>query len=467
MRRPGDRVIRRAVLRPEAVTLSAPKRRWRPRHPALLPVLGFGGVILVGGLLLTLPFVTTSGRPTPFIDALFTATSAVCVTGLVVVDTGTHWNGLGQALILALIQIGGLGFLTTSTLLLLLIGRRATLRERLALGMTIGVPGPGGVLHLLRRIALLTVIIETLGIATLFLRFIQEMPPGRAFWWAVFHAVSAFNNAGIDIIGGFRSLTVYQGDTWILLTIATLIILGGIGYTPLADLARCRTWRRLTLDTKLVLSMTAALLIGGTVGMLLLEGGNPATLGQLAWPERLLNGFFHSVTPRTAGFNSIPISAMHDQSLVFTIALMFIGGSSGSTAGGVKVQTFSVLFFAIAAAVQGREAVVAFGREVPHRQVYQALAIALLAIAAVFVVALGLTVFEPFNVIDVAFETVSGFGTVGLSTGITPRLGPGSRLLLIAIMFVGRLGPLTLALALAARPTPRGIRYAREHVKIG
>ncbi|WP_245534927.1 TrkH family potassium uptake protein [Sphaerobacter thermophilus] len=466
-RRPGDRVVRRAVLRPEAVTLAAPKARRRPRPPALVPVLGFAGVILVGAILLSLPIATTSGRSTPFIDALFTATSAVSVTGLVVVDTGTHWNAFGQAVVLALIQIGGLGFMATSTLLLMLVGRRATLRDRMALGLTMGTPEPGGAMRLLRRIALMTLIIESVGVLLLFLRFTQEMPPGRALWWGLFHGISAFNQAGFDIVGGFQSMIPFQRDPWILLTMAVLITLGGIGYTPLADVLRCRTWRRLTVDTKLVLSTTAALLAVGMVGYLIMEWNNPATLGHLPWGDRLLNGYFQSVTPRTAGFNAIPIGEMRDQSLVFTIALMFIGGASGSTAGGVKVQTFSLLFFAILAAISGRESVVAFGREIPPRQIYQALAVVLLAIAVVFLVALGLTVFEPFDAIDVAFETVSGFGTVGLSTGITPQLGPGSRLFLIAIMFTGRLGPLTLALALAARPTRRGIGYARENVKIG
>ncbi|WP_294084550.1 TrkH family potassium uptake protein [Sphaerobacter sp.] len=455
------------MLRPESVTLPTPKKRRRPRPPALVPVLGFAGVILVGAILLSLPIATTDGHSTPFIDALFTSASAVSVTGLVVVDTGTHWNAFGQAVVLALIQIGGLGFMATSTLLLLLVGRRATLRDRMALGLTMGTPEPGGAMRLLRRIALMTLIIESVGVLLLFLRFIQEMSPGRALWWGLFHGISAFNQAGFDVIGDFQSMTVYQRDPWILLTMATLIILGGIGYTPLADVFRCRCWRRLTVDTKLVLSTTAALLAAGTIGFLLMEWNNPATLGRLPWADRLLNSYYLSVVPRSAGLSAIPIEELREQSLVFTIALMFIGGASGSTAGGIKVQTFSLLLFAILAAITGRESVVAFGREIPPRQIYQALAVVLLSIALIFLVALGLTVFEPFDPIDVAFETVSAFGTVGLSTGITPQLGPGSRLFLIAIMFTGRLGPLTLALALAARPTRRGIGYARENVKIG
>lgn len=467
VRRPGDRVVRRSVLKPESITLAKPKLRRRRTHPALLPVLGFAGLILIGALLLSLPMVTTSGQSTPFIDALFIATSAVCVTGLIVVDTGTHWNTLGHVVILLLIQVGGLGFMTTSTLLLLLIGRRASLRERLALGLTIGAASPGAVLHLVRRIALTTLIIESIGVMLLFFRFVQDESPGHALWWATFHGVSAFNNAGFDIFGGFRSLTIYQQDAWILLTIASLIILGGLGYTPIADLLHCRNWRRLALDTKLILSTTAALLIGGTVVLLILEWSNPGTLGQLPIGDRLLNGYFHSVTPRTAGFNSLPMNELRDATLVFTIALMFIGGASGSTAGGVKVQTFSILFFAILAALRGSDQVVAYRREVSAIQVYRAMAVALLAIAVVFFVALGVTTFEPFATIDGAFETVSGFGTVGLTTGITTQLGPWSRLLLIAIMFTGRLGPLTLALALAARPRQRGIRYAPDTIKIG
>lgn len=466
-RRPGDRVVRRTPLKVESIALEPPKIRRRPQHPALVAVMGFAGVILVGALLLTLPISSTSGETTGFIAALFTATSATCVTGLVVVDTGTYWTPFGQVVILLLIQLGGFGFMTSSTLLLSLIGRRVTLRERLVLGHTMGAEHPGGLLRLVKRVAVATAIIEVTGIAILFLRFQREMPVGRALWWSVFHAVSAFNNAGFDIIGRFQSLIGYQRDPWVLLTIGSLIVLGGIGFVPLADVYKHRSWRRFAVDTKLIFVTTAMLLLGGAVSFGIMEWTNPTTLGGLPWADRVLNSVFNSISPRTAGFASVPLDTMRDSTLFVIIALMFIGGASGSTAGGIKVQTFSVLFFTIVAALRGTEHVVVFNREVPLPQIQRALAVALLAIAIIFSVALGLSMFEPFRFIDVLFETVSGFGTVGLTVGITPTLGTWSRLFLIGIMFTGRLGPLTLALALAARLTRQRVRYAEATVRIG
>lgn len=469
-RRPGNRVVRRAVLRPETVTLRAPRRRRRAPRPAHVLVLGFAGLILVGTILLSLPFATASGERAALVDALFTATSAVCVTGLIVVDTSTYWSPFGHAVILVLIQLGGFGFMTSSILLFLLLGRRASLRNRIVLGEAMGIVTPGGIISLVRRVAVMTLAVELIGALLLFLRFQREMPLGRALWWGLFHSVSAFNNAGIDLIGGFHSLTVYRDDVWILAVFGLLIVIGGLGYTVLADAVRCHKWRRLTVDTKLALSTTAALLVVGTVVILGMEWNNPGTLAPLSGRSRVANAIFQSISPRTAGFNSLDLSAMHEQTLYFTTALMFVGAASGSTGGGIKVQTFSLLLFVILAALRGREHVVAFDREVPQALVFRALAVALLSIAVVFSVSLLLTVTESARFLDVYFETVSGFGTVGLTTGITPHLSVWGRLLIIATIFIGRLGPLTLALALTVRTLRRrgrGIRYATETVKIG
>ena len=469
VRRPGDRVVRRAVLRTETVKLRPPRPPRRGRPIALTLVYGFIGLITLGTALLSLPVATVSGERAPLVDALFTATSAVCVTGLVVQDTGTYWSHFGQAVILLLIQAGGFGFATSATLLLVTIGHRATLRERLACGFSLGADttASGEILRLVRRLAVVTVLIELAGALLLLPRALYFHPPGHAIWWSLFHSVSAFNNAGFDITGGYRSLTPYQRDPWILLTIGLLIVLGGLSFVVLADIVAERRWRRLTVDSKLVLTTTGFLLFIGMVAFLLLESGNPATLGRLDWGSRLLNALFHSITPRTAGFNAVDLSALREETLFLLTALMFIGGASGSTAGGIKVQTFSLLFFAIIASVQGHSRVVAFGREVPHVQVYRALAVALLSIAVVFSVALTLALTIETRFIDVWFEAVSAFGTVGLSTGITPELNTVGRLILIVTMFVGRLGPLTLALALAARTRPSPVRYAPETVRLG
>lgn len=411
---------------------------------------------------------SADGHRAPLVDALFTATSAVCVTGLVVRDTATEWSGFGQAVILLLIQLGGFGFATSATLLLALLGIRPTLRDRLACGFSLGEPGPGGVVRLLRRLALLTIAIELAGALVLLpaARRVTDSV-GQALWWALFHSVSAFNNAGFDVVGGFRSMTPFQRDPAILLPLAVLVILGGLSFAVLVDLARERRWGRLTLDSKIVLAMTGLLLALGTVALALFEWNNPRTLGPLPWPVKLLDAFFHSVVPRTAGFNSLDVAGMRDESLFLTIGLMFVGGASGSFAGGVKVQTFAVLLLAVWTVVRGRPHVAAFGREIPSEFVFRAMAIVLLAVALVFTASFVMSLVEPFGLLTLWFEATSAFGTVGLSTGITPQLHDLSKIVLVTTMFAGRLGPLTLALALAERARPEPIRYARTAISLG
>jgi trk system potassium uptake protein len=472
VRRPGDRVVRRGILQTETVTLAQPRARRRGINPALGLVLGFAAFILIGTLILLLPFASADGSSVGITAALFTATSAVCVTGLVVLDTGTAWSGFGQAVILALIQVGGFGFMTSSTLLLLLLlGHRTSLQQRLLLGQTMGGGLPGQVLPVIKRIAIVTIVLEAVGAVILFAHMASDMPAGDALWWSVFHSISAFNNAGFDIVGGYQSLVPHHFDIWILSVIGVLAVLGGISYTVMADSVRTRlTWRRMSVDTKLVLGTTLALLIVGTAIFLAAETRNPLTLGAMGWGDRILNGVFFSTTPRTSGFTVIPIDDMHDETAFFTMALMFIGGASGSTAGGIKIQTFTLLLFAILAAMANRDRVVAFGREVPNTIVFRALAVALISIAIIFSMAMLLTVTEDdFPFIDIFFEIVSAYGTVGLSMGITPELNEWSRLIVSVTMFIGRLGPLILVLALAAAAhrTRHTVHYATESVKIG
>ena len=468
VRRPGDRIVRRAVAPREAVQLPRPRAPRRPRPIALRLAIGFALLILVGTALLSLPFASADGNRASVVDALFTATSAVCVTGLVVRDTATAWSGFGQAVILVLIQLGGFGFATSATLLLALLGIRPTLRDRLACGMSLGEPGPGGVVRLLQRLAVLTLIIELAGTLVL-------LPSGiaatgsfwRGIWWSLFHSVSAFNNAGFDIVGGFRSMTPYQHAPEILLPIAILIILGGLSFAVLSDVVRERRWGRLTLDSKVVLTTTAVLLVTGTVLILAFEWDNPRTLGILPMPDRLLNAFFQAVVPRTAGFNSLDVAHMNDESLFVTIGLMFIGGASGSFAGGIKVQSCAILILAVWTVLRGQRHVAAFGREVPAVFVFRAMAIVLLAVALVFLASFLISLLEPFGLLEIWFDVTSAFGTVGLSMGITPELHPLSKLILVGTMFAGRLGPLTLALALAERTRPEPVRYARTAVALG
>jgi trk system potassium uptake protein len=416
-----------------------------------------------------LPWASADGSSVGFTAALFTSTSAVCVTGLVVLDTGTAWSGLGHGIILFLIQAGGFGFMTSATLLLLfLLGHRTSLQQRLLLGQTMGGGLPGNVINIIKRIAIVTIVLEAIGAAILFPRMRQDMETGEALWWSVFHSVSAFNNAGFDLVGDFRSLIPYHTDVWIISTIGVLAVLGAVGYTVLADTVGTRgAWRRMSVDTKLVLSATFGFLIIASIFVLVAEVPNPATLGARDWSTRVLDAIFYSATPRTSGFTAIPMNEVNDETAFFTMALMFIGGGSGSTAGGIKIQTFMLLFFAIVAAVRNREHVVAFGREIPMSQVFRAVAVALLSIALIFGSALLLTITEDFTFIEVLFEIVSAYGTVGLSMGITPELSEISRIIVAVTIFVGRLGPLALVLALAGYAVRHPVRYAPENVKIG
>jgi trk system potassium uptake protein TrkH len=463
----GDRRVR-VTRRPEAQTVAVPvlHRRGKPANAALIFTNTFGGLIAAGTLLLALPLSSAHGGWTTPLDALFTATSAVCLTGLVVVDTGTYWSGFGQVVILALFQIGGIGFMTSSTLLLLLIGRQITIRERVLLREALGSGGLGSALTLARKVTLFTLAAECAGAVVLSGYFAGHMEPLRALWWGVFHAVSGFNNAGFDLMGGFRSLTPYQRNPVVLLTIAALMILGALSYTVVEDVLRRRRFARLTLDTKLVLLTTCGLQVLGTVGLLFTERNNQVTLGGMDLGTRLLNAFFHTAT-RTGGFSAFDVGRMTEDGLMLLAALMFIGGATASTAGGIKVQTFSVLFFAIVSTVRGRRDVEAFRRRVPTAFVMRALSIALLAIAAIFLLFFALQLVENVAFVPLLFETISAFATVGLSMGITPDMGSAGRLFLIVGMFAGRLGPLTLALALAARERRSTYHWPEEAVKLG
>ena len=472
-RRPGDRRVRVERAEPQTFTVKPQRRLRRPPSPALSLLTVFLVLISVGTLLLMLPIATNEGISTRFIDALFTATSAACVTGLVVVDTATHWSPFGQVVILLLIQAGGFGIMAGSTLLLLIfIGRRTTLRDRVVVNESLGGLQLGAVSTLLKRIAIFTLVTEAAGAVVLSISFMAGPEAGPTWhplgiWWGVFHAVSAFNNAGFDLTGGYRSLGPFVDDWTVLLTIAILLSLGGLGFAIVGDAVSKRRWARMALETKLVLATTAALLVGGTVLIGFTEWSNPATLGALPEEQRLLNAVFESATLRTAGFTALDTGAFVEATLFVVMALMFIGGASGSTAGGIKVNTFSVLLIAITSTVRGQPSAMAFGRRIQHAVVYRALAVALLALAFVFVIGLGLTLTTEATFVQTLFEAVSAFGTVGATTGITPDLTDPARIITTFAMFVGRLGPLTLVLALAARARPVPYRPAVEAVRIG
>jgi trk system potassium uptake protein TrkH len=360
--------------------------------------------------------------------------------------------------------------MTGSTLLLfLLIGRRTGLRDRMLVQASTGVPELGSVTTLVKRIAIFTVVAELAGAIALTGGFAgQGMAWAQATWWGVFHAISAFNNAGFDLAGGFRSLTGFAGAPWVLVPIAVLIVLGGLGYAIVGDVVDKRRWKRLALETKLVLATTVVLIVGGALAIAVFEWSNPRTLGAMPHDQRPLNALFESITLRTAGFSALDTGGLVEATLFVVMALMFIGGASGSTAGGIKVNTFSILLVAILSTARGVPSAEAFGRRIPHILIYRALSVALLSIAIVFMVGLLLELTTPdASFVQVLFEAISAFGTVGASTGITPDLPDPARLVAIVAMYLGRLGPLTLVLALTARSRPVRSRPAVETMRIG
>ncbi|MFI2431291.1 TrkH family potassium uptake protein [Streptomyces sp. NPDC018693] len=442
-------------------------------HPARTVVTGFGAVILLGTVLLMLPVASEGGGRTDVVTALFTATSAVCVTGLVVVDTGTYWSGFGEGVVLALFQVGGFGIMTMASLLGLLISGKLRLRMQLTAQAETKSLGIGDVRRVLLGVAGCTVAVELAvgAVLALRLRFGYAESIGDATYLGFFHAVSAFNNAGFGLHAD--SLTRYAQDPWMTLPVAVAVILGGIGFPVLLELLRHRRRRQLTgrrgwsLHLRLTVVTTAVLLLAGTVLTCVLEWTNAGTLGPFDWYKKILAGFFHSAMSRTAGFNSVDVGAMTDATLLLTCMLMFVGGGSAGTAGGIKVTTFAVLGAAMVAEVRGEPHSGVMGRRLAPHVLRQALTVALAGVGFVMTATLALlaVVHKPFE--QVLFEAVSAFGTVGLSTGITGDLPTSGRLIVIVLMFVGRLGPVTLVSALALRERTRRYQLPEERPVIG
>ncbi|MBE3520243.1 MAG: Trk family potassium uptake protein [Firmicutes bacterium] len=436
--------------------------------PVRLLVMGFALVILVGAGILTLPVSSARGTFTSPVDALFTATSAVCVTGLTVVNTAFHWSTFGKAVVLLLIQVGGLGIMTIATGHALVTGRRVGLWERMAIQEQTGFWTLQGLVLLVKRIILATALFESLGalILAVVFHFSGGLPVGESLWFGLFHSVSAFCNAGFDITG--RSLVDFVDNTTLVLTVTSLIIAGGLGFHVLVDLYQSRgRFRELKLHSKIVIKTTFWLLLAGTVLSLLLEHGNPGTMGNLDAKGKILASWFLSVTPRTAGFNTVPTEALRTATAFVVILLMFVGASPGGTGGGIKTSTFAILVRSVIGFVR-READVTFGgRRVPESAVMKAIVIFAVALGLVVTSTLVLCITEEAEFLDILFEVVSAFGTVGLSRGITPNLTVVGKLTLILTMFAGRVGPLTLAMALSKPRQCADIKYPEEKVSVG
>lgn len=438
--------------------------KWSP--PRIL-VSGFALIILLGALLLSMPFASANGERLPFIDALFTATSATCVTGLVVVDTGTYFSVAGQVILMCLFQLGGLGFMTMATLVALVLRKKISLRERLLLQEAMNQSSMEGIVRLIRRVIVYSLTIEFVGFILFSTRFTFDMPIGKALFFGAFHAVSLFNNAGFDIFGNYRSLTLYVEDPIVNIAAMMLIITGGLGFVVMSDLMEFRKNQRLSLHSKVVLSMTGTLIAVGAIVIFVFEFSNSKTLGSLDWSGKIWSSFFQSVTPRTAGANTLDYTALRQATVFFTIILMFIGASPGSTGGGIKTTTFTTLIGAVVAMIRGRDDIVLFRYRLGKDRIFKALTITLISLGLVIVVTMILSMTEDQAFIKLLFEATSAFGTVGLSVGVTPELSNVGKIVIALTMFAGRLGPLTLAYALGPRTEKELYRHPEGKITIG
>lgn len=439
------------------------------RHPARVVVTAFAYVVAAGTALLMLPAATESGESPDFVTALFTATSSVCVTGLIVADTPGYWSTFGELVIIALVQVGGLGIMTLASLLGLLITRRIGLRMRLTAQTESKALESGDMRRVLAGVALVSITFETITAVVLTARFASGYgyDTGSAVYHGVFHAISAFNNAGFALYPD--SLTRFVTDPWICVTVSLAVIAGGLGFPVWIELWRHSrgSLRRWSLHAKITLSTTASLLVLGTVAITALEWNNPDTLGRLGVGGRLLAGSFHAVMPRSAGYNTLEVGEFESGTLLVNDILMFIGGGSAGTAGGIKVTTFALLAFVVLTEIRGEPTVHVMGRKVPSTAQRQALAVALLSVGTVLAVTLCLLVITPFGLDAVLFEVLSAFATVGLSTGITPHLPDAATVLLTLLMFLGRIGPITLASALALQAHRRHYELPEERPIVG
>lgn len=442
------------------------QKSFRLSPPQIL-ALGFAAIILIGAFLLTLPISSTK-EPISFLDALFTATSATCVTGLVVLDTGRDFTIFGQVVIILLIQIGGLGFMSVATLFAFVFRKRISLKERLILQEAMNQMNMEGIVRLIRKVIIYSLTIEGIAAFIFAIRWSFDMPVGKAIYYGVWHAISMFNNAGFDLFGEFRSLTIYVSDPVVNIVAMSLIILGGIGFIVMSELTEYRkSKRKLSLHTKVVLSATSFLIVFGALVIFIFEYTNSKTLAPLDPVGKVLAAFFQSVTPRTAGANTLDIAGLRQATQFFIIILMFIGASPGSTGGGIKTTTFTTLVGAVIAMIRGKEDIVFFKERLGGDRILKATTITLIALSWIIFTTMVLTTCEDRQFLPIIFEVTSAFSTVGLSMGITSSLTIAGKLMIILTMFIGRLGPLTIAYALGPKQEKDLIKYPQGKITIG
>jgi trk system potassium uptake protein TrkH len=448
----------------------------RKLTPIRIVVLSFLGLIITGGILLMFPFASINHTFTNPITAFFTSTSAVCVTGLVVVDTGTYWSGIGKLIIISLIQFGGLGYMTIATFFLLAFNRRVSLGSRFILKEGLNVSHVSKIMQFAKTTLGIVAFFEGLGTVALTLRFMRDFSFWQALEMGAFHSVSAFCNAGFDIMGGFKSLTAYSNDMTVNLTVMTLIVMGGIGFYAMwrvvnivLDIFKRKRIAKMPLHIKIVFRTTFWLIVFGAGIILLFEWNNPHSIGLFTVRGKILAAFFQAITPRTAGFNTVAMSSLHQSTLFIIMLLMFIGGSPGGTAGGIKTTTFVIFLKSMFKAVLGKKHVELYGRTIKDDLVDKAVFI--VGFAAITIATSSLIILtvehDQFTFLQVMFEVFSAFGTVGLSTGITPHLSDLSRIVIIATMFIGRVGPLSLLLSMVGKKKLPKVEYPSEDVAIG
>ena len=433
-------------------------------RPGLVIILGFLVFILAGAGLLTLPLCSSSGTGTNFLDAFFTANSAVTVTGLTTLDIGSHFSLLGLLVILVLIQLGGLGYMTLATFIVLVFRQKLFIPEKLSFEETLNLYSPHDVLTVMRRLLGLVIMVEAVGALILFLRWLPELGPGPALLYGLFHSISAFNNAGFVLTPHFASLRPYAADWTINLTITTLSLIGGLGFLLIADVWK---GRRLTLHTKVTLFVTALLIAFGTLCFFALERHNPGTIGAFTLPNKILASYVQAVTPRTAGFSTVDTSKLFPATALLTMLLMFIGAGAGGTGGGLKVSTLAVIGATIWATLRGFRNTIIYNRRVPVEIVRRAIVITFLSMLAVGAAFFVLCQVEKAPVMALAFETFSAFSSVGLTMGLTPFLSSAGKITLIVVMFIGRVGLLTLLLALMMDQKEPRIEPPKEGIAIG
>lgn len=442
------------------------KKNKRRLSPVQILALGFAIVIFIGACLLTLPIASRDGSMTPFVDCIFTSTSAVCVTGLVTLNTAEHWSYFGKTIIIMLIQIGGLGFMSFATMFSLLLGKRITLKERLIMQEAMNSFSLQGLVKLAKYVLIFTFSVEGIGALFLSTKFIPQYGPLKGAYFSIFHSISAFCNAGFDLTG--NSLVPYVNNSVVILTISGLIIAGGLGFSVWAEIYNFKSIKKLSVHARLVIFMTIFLIFGGSILMFLFEMNNPATIENLPVKGKLLASLFAAVTPRTAGFNSISTADMTNGGTALTIILMFIGGSPGSTAGGIKTATLGVLLMTVISVIKGREDTEMFERTISKELVYRAFVITVIAAGVVIATTMVLTITEPGASLEyIVYEATSAFATVGITLGLTPKLSIIGKIIIALTMYIGRVGPLTLVLALSSKKNGSSVKYPESKILVG